>query len=129
MEEAEVTYTYFLVYNFSRCHHNNFFRDTISKECVVKDDCVRSCLIELQSFPLTKLYIDPIHRVFMSFPLSVCTMQDVVRSRQAYTDLLCCLSMGFTAVKNTVCLSLPKFCPPGINPEFVMECNLVAHPI
>ena len=32
--------------------------------------------------------------------------------------------MGCTAVKNTVCLSLLEFCPPGINPEFVMECKL-----
>ena len=39
------------------------------------------------------------------------------------------LSMGFTAVKNTVCLSLPKFCPPSINPEFMMECKLTAHPM
>ena len=41
----------FLEYDFSRFHHKNF-RDTISWECIVKDDCVRSCLIELQSFPL-----------------------------------------------------------------------------
>ena len=33
------------------------------------------------------------------------------------------------AVKNTVCLSLLEFCPPAINPEFVMECKLTAHPI
>ena len=33
--------------------------------------------------------------------------------------------MGFTAVKNTVCLSLLQFCPPAINPEFVMECKLI----
>ena len=36
---------------------------------------------------------------------------------------LCSLFIGFTAVKNIVCLSLLEFCPPGINPEFVMECN------
>ena len=42
---------------------------------------------------------------------------------------LCSLTMGFTAVKNTVCLSLLKLCPPGINPEFVMECKLIAHPL
>ena len=29
----------------------------------------RSCLIELQTFPLSKLYIDPVHRVLMSSPL------------------------------------------------------------
>ena len=58
---------YFLVYDFSRFHHKNF-RDTISWECVVKDDCFRSCLIELQSFPLSKFHIDPIHHVLVSFP-------------------------------------------------------------
>ena len=52
------------------------------------DDCVRSCLIELESFLLSKLYIDPVHRVLMSFPLcSACTMEDVVRSSQSHTAL------------------------------------------
>ena len=36
--------TSFLVYDFSRFHHHNF-RDTISWECIVKDDCITSCLI------------------------------------------------------------------------------------
>ena len=31
--------------------------------------CGTSCLIEFQSFPLGKLYIDPIHRILVSFPL------------------------------------------------------------
>ena len=35
--------------------------------------------------------------------------------------------MGFTAVKNTVCLSLLEFCPPAINPEFLIECTLTLH--
>ena len=48
---------YFFVFRFSRFHHNNF-RDTVSWECVIKNDCVRSCLIELKSFMLGKLYID-----------------------------------------------------------------------
>ena len=65
---------------FSRFHHNNF-RDTISWECVVKDDCIRSCLTELQSFPLSNF--DPVHRVFVSSPLfSACTMQDKVLPSQ-----------------------------------------------
>ena len=38
---------------------------------------------------------------------------------------LCSLFIRFTAVKNTVCLSLLKFCPPSIDPEFVMECKLI----
>ena len=59
---------YFLASDFSRFHHN-YFRDSMSRKCVVKDDCVRSCLIELKSFLLSKLYINPIHRVLVSFPL------------------------------------------------------------
>ena len=42
---------YILVYDFSSFHHNSF-RDTISCECVVKDRCIRSCLIELRTFLL-----------------------------------------------------------------------------
>ena len=57
----------FLVYNFSNFHHDSL-QDTISWECVVKDDCVRSCLIELKSFLLSKFYVDPIHRVLMFLP-------------------------------------------------------------
>ena len=41
---------------------------------------------------------------------------------------LCSLSIGSTGRKNTVCLLL-KICPPGINPELMMECKLIAHPI
>ena len=59
---------HFLVCDFFR-FHRNCFRDTISWECVVKDDCVRSCLTKLQSFSLSKLYIDPIHRILVPFPL------------------------------------------------------------
>ena len=59
---------HFLVYDFSSFHQNSF-RDTTSWECVVKDDCVRSCLIELESFLLSKFYVDPIHRVFIVLPL------------------------------------------------------------
>ena len=75
------------ILDFFRFQHNNF-RDTISWECVVKDDCVRSCLIELKSFLLSKLFFDPIHGVLMSFPLfTACTMQDVVRLSQFHADL------------------------------------------
>ena len=59
---------HFLLYDFFRFHLNDF-RDTISWECTVEDDCVRSCLIELQSFPLSKLKIDTVHRALVPFPL------------------------------------------------------------
>ena len=115
---------------FLRFHHNNF-RGTISWECVVKDDGVRSCLIELKSFLLSKLYIDPIHRVLMFHPC--CMLCMYCARRGAFKSIsygsLCSLFIGFTEEKNTVCLSLLKLCPPGINPEFVMECTLTAHPM
>ena len=41
----------------------------MSWECIVEDDCVPSCLIELQSFPLNKLFFDPIHRILVPFLL------------------------------------------------------------
>ena len=43
------TYTFFLVFDFSRFHHNNF-RDTTSWECIVEDDCFTSCLIDINPF-------------------------------------------------------------------------------
>ena len=59
---------YFLVYDFFR-FHNNYCRDTTSWEYIVKDDCDKSCLTELLSFPLSKPYIDPLHRIVVPFPL------------------------------------------------------------
>ena len=53
--------------DFSSFHPNNF-RETISWECVVKNDCVRSCLTELKSFLQSKFDVDPIHRVLMFLP-------------------------------------------------------------
>ena len=77
---------YFLVFDLSRFHLNNF-RDTISWVCVIKDDCITFCLIEFQSLQLSKLYIDPIHRIPGVFSTSACAMQDVVWSNQALADL------------------------------------------
>ena len=35
------------------------------------DNCITSCLIEFESSTLSKLYIDPVHRVLVPFPLSL----------------------------------------------------------
>ena len=53
---------YFFVYDVSRFHHDRL-RDTVSWERVIKVDCVRSCLIELKSFLLSKFDVNPIHSV------------------------------------------------------------------
>ena len=85
-------------------------------ECAVKNNCVRSCL----TFLLSKLFFDPntpCLDVFSTFCL-------YHARRGAFKSISygssCSLFKGFTAVKNIVCLSLPDFCPLGINPEFVM---------
>ena len=101
----------------------------LAGSCVVKDDCVRSCLIELKSFLLSKFYVDPLHCVLMYFQLFCLYHARRRASRSMLFGSLCSLFIGSTDVKNTVCLSLPKFCPSGINSEFVMECKLIANPM
>ena len=114
---------YFLVYDFSSFHLDSL-RDTISWECVVKDDCVRHCLIELQSFPLSKLYIDPVQWFDVSSMFSACTMQDAVLLGQCYSDLCVLCS------KDPQTWKIPSVCCSNfVLPEFVMECKLIAHPM
>ena len=59
---------YFFVYDFSSFHLDSL-RDTTGWECIIKDDCVRPYLTELQSFPLSKLHVNPVHRLLMHFQL------------------------------------------------------------
>ena len=48
----------------------------VSWKCFMKNDGVRSCLIELQSFLQSKVDVDPIHRVLIvSFMLCACIVQ------------------------------------------------------
>ena len=65
----------------------NIVRDTISWERVVKDDCVRSCLIELKSFLLSKLDVNPNAPCFdVSSTCSAGTMQDAVLPSRSCQD-------------------------------------------
>ena len=73
---------YFLVYDFSSFHPNNF-RDTMSWECFIKNDGVRSSLIELQSFLHSKIEVDPIQRVLMFLP---CFMHVLFKTRCSQVD-------------------------------------------
>ena len=57
----------FFVWDFSSFQSNNFW-NTISWKCFLKNDCIRSSLIECQSFPNCKINIDPIYRVLMFLP-------------------------------------------------------------
>ena len=83
LEEAEVTHILFRIWllNF----HANNSRDTISWECFVKNDSVRSCLIELQSFHLSKFDVDPTHRVLMFL---ACFMDVPCKRRCSQVDRL-----------------------------------------
>ena len=76
-------FIYFFVNDFFSFHPNNF-RNTISWECIVKNDSVRSRLIELQSFLLSKFDTDPIHRVLMFLP---CCMHVPCKTRCFQVDL------------------------------------------
>ena len=73
---------YFFVYDFSNFHPNNF-RNTISWKCFLKDDCIRSSLIEFQSFLNCKIDVDPICCVLMSFP---CFMHVLCTTRYTQVD-------------------------------------------
>ena len=58
-------------YKTSPVFQSNNFWNAISWKCFIKDDCIRSCLIEIQSFLNRKIDVDPIYRVLMSFPCIV----------------------------------------------------------
>ena len=128
LEEAEVTHI------LSRIWFLQIPSQKLSRynklECIAEDDCITFCLIEPESFTLNKLYIDPIHRVLVSLPLFLLVPCKTWFGQIKLFWIFVFLVHGIhnRKVKNTVCLSLPKFCPPGINPEFVMECKLFAHP-
>ena len=68
------------------------------------------------------------HTVFWCFFHALCMYR---ARRGAFKSIvsgsLCSLSIGSTSRKNTVCWLL-KCWPPGVNPEFMMECKLIAHP-
>ena len=55
--EAEVTCMLFQK-DFSNFLSNNF-RNTTSWKCFLKNDCIRSSLIECQSFLKSKIHVDP----------------------------------------------------------------------
>ena len=93
---------YFLVFDFSSSHHDSF-RDTISWECVVKNDGVRSRLIELQSFLLNKFYVDPIHRVLMLSSTALCMVLCKTRCSQVDRVRIPCLTtLSLDTVENVM---------------------------
>ena len=49
-----------------------------SWKCSLKDDCIRSSLIECQSLLNRKININPKYRVLMFLPSTACIVLDVV---------------------------------------------------
>ena len=98
--------------------------NAIGWKCSLKNNCVRSCLIEPQSFfDDSKINIDPKYRILMPFP-SVLHISGMTRNR--VVNILW-ISVVFVSwidkQKNTDCLLL-KFWPPGINPLLRIEERL-----
>ena len=64
------------------------FVSTISWKCSLKDDRIRSSLIECQSFVNRKIDVDPIYRVLVFLPMRYASIvHDVVHSNQFLQDL------------------------------------------
>ena len=97
-------HVWFLILDFSSLQSDNFW-NTISWKCSLKDDCIRSSLIECQSFLNRKFNINPKYRVLMFLP---CTMQ--VLCTTWYIEVnLCRILMPFVSGINRqkeYCLSL-----------------------
>ena len=105
--------------------HHDSLRDTISWKRVAKDNSVRSCLIELKSFPWSKFDVNPIHRILVFFPLLLLvrckTWLGQVKLRRIFVILV---HSG-----KEYCLSLLDFGLPGINPEFVAQTDCTSYVI
>ena len=100
-------FIYFFVRNFFSFHPNNF-RDTISWECIVKTDGVRSRPRELQSFPQSKIDVDPTHCVLMSLP---CFMHVLCKTRcsQVYRLRILVVLIHRFHKQKEYCLSFAQF--------------------
>ena len=105
----------FLVFDFSNFHPNNF-RNTISWKCFLKDDCIRSSLIELQSFPQSKIDVNPAHCVQMSFQ---CFVQVLCTTRYTQVNLVRILVTFVSRInrQEKYCLSLARILTSRYNPD------------
>ena len=105
LAEVEVTCKLF-VQHFSSFQSNNFW-NTISWKCFLKDDRIRSSLIQCQSFLNRKIDVDPIYRVLMSLP---CIVQVLCTTWYIQVNLVKILVTFVPRVKRQeeYCLSLAR---------------------
>ena len=74
--------------------------------------------------------IDLFHRILMSSSiLFACTKQDAVQSKSIYMRIFLFFVHGIHRREEYRLSVAEKICPPATNPEFVMECKLIAHPM
>ena len=80
----------------------------------MKDDCIRSSLIEYQSFFESQDQYQPkIPRLDVSSMRYAGIVHDVVQWKSIFAGSWCPLSLGSIGKKNTICLLL-EFGPPSI---------------
>ena len=112
------------VFDFSSFHPNNL-RDTIGLECIVKGDGVRSRLMELKPFLLSKFDVDQIHRVLMFLPRFLLVPCKTRCFQVNYIQISMYFVHRIHGCKEYR-LSFAQILTS--NPESMMECNLIAHP-
>ena len=120
-------HVYFFVSDLSSFHPNGF-RNATSWKCFLKGDCIRSSLIEIQSFPNCKIDVDPIYCVLMSFPCFIhvlCT----TRYTQVHHIRILVIFVHRINRQKEYCLSFAQTLDLQVfNPELMIECKLNAHP-
>ena len=93
----------------------------------MKNDGVRSSLIELESFLNSKIDVDPIHRIFMFLP---CIMQVLCKTRCFQVDRVRILVFFVHGIhkQKEYCLSVAQFLSSKYRSLLMIECKLIAHP-
>ena len=118
-----------LLYKSSPVFMYTTFSTHIARQSVEKSDCVRSWLIELHSFPLSKLQIAPIFLSLGEYSKYSCFRQLLVQPGR--TGLLLDADKctpDSRLQKKTACPSLLRLSPPRISPHWMVECVSGVHP-
>ena len=113
------------VYDFSS-FHPNIFRSTICWKCFMKNDRIRSSLIELQSFLQSKIDVDPAHCVLMLLP---CFMHVLCMTRCINIDRVRILLIFVHGIdkQKEYCLSIAQILSsryqPRIDDGMLIDCT------
>ena len=106
---------YFALEILSNLHVYHFL-NTNRRKCDEKSECVRSSLMELQSFSLGELQIAPKNCILVNSPsVSVHRNSGFVQIILNFLQILVGVHRVYGS-ENTDCLSLLSLLPPGIRP-------------